>query len=300
MPPQQPPTLNPLSVISPAQPASSTKAADEIRLAGVNQLAQAIRANEANLTSRQNTLNPLGFTVDSFPGGAETLRSQMAGERLGKTAANLVSAGIRVPKGSLLSPGQNPEDFFTGKQFQPGFNLPGQEQSLGLPRSQLTDTTQTTATDDVYTRARADNPNLPAGAITKGQRTTVTTRQVRGEDTPAAKRATSQQSATPKLISQQDFEAGVKLAGNARPSDVPVGGIIKPTNQARFPGYYIRREDGDFDPVDIDFNVKPVKTPKPPKAAEPKTPVPASATKKKAPFNMPGTQNYLGGTFTGG
>jgi hypothetical protein len=296
MPPQQPPTLNPLAAISGPQPAPSTEAIDKLRITGVGALADKARTDAANLTSRQNTLNPLGFTVGSFPGGAETLRSQIAGERLGKTAANLVGAGIRVPKGSLLSPGQNPEDFFKGNQFQPGFNLPGQEQSLGLPRSELVDTTETTATDDVYNRAKADDPNLPPGAITKGQRKTVTKRQVKGRDTPAAKRATSQQSATPDLISQQDFEAGVKLAGDARPSDVPVGGIIKPADQARYPGFYKRGKDGEFSRVDIDFSAPAAATAKP---DEPKVPRPPIGKKKDKDKVIPGLQNIAPG-FVGG
>lgn len=122
-------------------------------------------------------LNPQG---SDFPRKLEDQRTSVQAESGGKTAANLVSAGIRVNAGKDFSftPGQ-----IKNLPFKGGFLLPGGEQSANLPRNevQATQGAETSVSDIV-------GPKGKRVGIT-AQRTVKGTSEVKGKQrqTPLAK-----------------------------------------------------------------------------------------------------------------
>jgi len=199
------------------------------------------------------------------------------------------SGGVRLPKKGLADPGFDLSDILPN--VQSGYMLKGASQAANMPRpkAQVDETTQTTR--NTFNRAKG-------GRVSTGKE--VTTKKVIGKDTKRARQAAGITTPGVNVIPKAEFEAGAKLGAGKLPRDVPVGGIIEGPDQALHPGYYQRGEDGEFTRVDIDYSAK---APPAAPAAKPAAPAAAaaSARKKKAPFTMPGVQNYPGsGTFTGG
>jgi hypothetical protein len=291
MPPQQPPTLDPLGAISPPQPAPSTAVVDALRLAGVNQAAQTGRntaTNRANLTKAGMPLglNPYGGNYDA---NLDIRRRQQGALANAQALGAAASGGVRLPKGGLTDPGFDLSGVLPN--VQSGYMLKGASQAANMPRpkAEVADTKK--ITKNTFDRAQG-------GGVTIGKEET--TKKVVGKDTDRARQAAGITTPGVNLIPKAKFEAGAKLGAGKSPRDVPVGGIIEGPDQALHPGYYQRGEDGEFTRVDIDYSAK---APPAAPAAKPAAPAAAaaSARKKKAPFNLPGAQNYPGsGTFTGG
>jgi len=132
--------INPLQLASQFQPKPpDTSVIDKLKagaaLRGIEDRATAARSTATDLSRLTGVLAPHGLSPSNI--GADILdpiRGQIGGERGGNTAAALVKAGIRLPSGSgVVKPG----DIYK-KEFTPGFNLPGKDMNLALPRTTST------------------------------------------------------------------------------------------------------------------------------------------------------------------
>jgi hypothetical protein len=293
MPPQQPPTLNPLAAISGPQPAPSTTAIDALRLAGVNQAGQTGRntaTNRAGLikAGMPHGLNPFG---ENYGTNLDIRRQQQGALANAQALGAAASGGVRLPKGGLTAPGFDLSGILPN--VKSGYPTLGADQAANMPRptGQVDRTVQTTR--NIAERAKAGS-GRPPGSIITGKE--VITEKVTGKGTKEARRKAGITTPGVNLIPRAEFESGIRLGAGKSPSDAPIGSIIEGPDQRLHPGYYKRGENGEFTSVDIDYGAPAAATTKPAETPVPRPPMGDKKDKDKA---IPGIQNIAPG-FVGG